>query len=556
MINPIAANPTLTSPQRLFPARAPEALPELVLEDVASLSGEKLAPQAPIAVQAPETQAPSTMPAETRLRPPVPSTLQEAGAAEAGPQVLGGRPKEVLFDGFLKVRTYELDIQRPEGVQTVTLTNLNGPGHNCAMVATTALAPDGTPRIILKKGDTRLSRQLRGEEYVKLGPTGGRLDKVGADPEKIGLSETAEELGGRPVEGSFRRLGSKLSPTMPHESTESDAYFSAVVQLGGKIEGDGGGMEAVGLIGPYLCDYQEFQRLLNSGEIADGARTRTMYGRNFDSVGYIPQLGVYVHDHPALKARFSTLGLGEPWDPRSQKPPEIQPEPPAEPDAPKNEAALIDHCIITQCKEIPLGIGMKMIDAQTQHAATVDGVVVPQEKKFLNQVECLNYDRAKMVVYYNDPQQGPMVYFADCERPLQALKGTGVFGQECDPTQDNTNLVRKDLMDFKIDREEAAGPQLANLLASELKVQSQPRELCAKTSTSSGSNDLYYHFYAVEVDKPPAGVQFVPLAQAVLGCRGGDADPLSESTLLSLYDQLGWIPQLGMSVESARQLIG
>ena len=161
---------------------------------------------------------------------------------------------------------------------------VHGPGHHISAIAALVFDPHGTPYATLKSGDTRLARALRAEPYVATSGIAGRWDKKGASAADIVLGELAEEIGGHPIEGTFRRLGESLSPTMPFESTESDEYFSAAVKIDASPYGDGGQMEVVGLIGPVFLVPRSAIMAMDSGEISDAARARTMFGRAWDAM--------------------------------------------------------------------------------------------------------------------------------------------------------------------------------------------------------------------------------------------------------------------------------
>ncbi|MEW6282021.1 MAG: hypothetical protein AB1758_25680, partial [Candidatus Eremiobacterota bacterium] len=513
-----------------------------------------------------DTREASVLPPEPKKAPlpsptsaPVPANLVQdpapAPACEPGfrPTVLDARVTGTAFEKFLFARRGELDIQRPGFVETVQLPFLHGKGHNCALVGAFALDPQGNPYMILKHGDTRLSRFLRGDPYVLLGFVGGRMDKVGADFPKIALGELPEEVGGVPVEGAFRRLGGGLSPTMPMESTESDAYFCALVVLAQAPTGDGGGSELTGLIGPELVPAREGLDAFRDGRVADAGRARTVYARTFDSMGYIPQLGVYVLDHPELAARFDTLGLGPVQDPRRlardvELDPALEPPPPQ-----RDDRGAVNGVVFTGRTDVPLDQGALMVDATTQHAVLGDGPAVAVAEPFPNQAALFKHDRAKVAVYARHPEQGPMVYMPACERPLLAFKGLALGG-ECDTSQENTELVRRDVVDLTLSRQEDPGSQVLRRLARTGRLE----RLAEPTSASSGQCDLKYHYYSLEVPPPSDWSDFVPLSDAIALCRTPpvQADSQTEGLCLGgLADRLGWIPGLRMTVDQARQLL-
>lgn len=457
------------------------------------------------------------------------------------PTALAARPGPVEFDKFLHYRNFELDVQRPGFVEKVQVPVLHGKGHNCALVGAYALDPQGAPYLIFKGGDTRLSRLLRGQPYVLLGFVGGRLDKVGADFPKIALGELPEEVGGEPVEGAFRRLGGVLSPTMPLESSESDAYFSAMTRLDHTPSGDGGGMELTSLLSARVLGVQAGLEAIDQGLVADGGRARTTYGRTLDAMGYVPQLGIYVQDHPELARRFDTLGLGEPQDPRPLAPPPGPSAPAGGGSAPDP----VNSVEFVERSDLPVGNGATMVDGLTRHAR--DGV--GEGEAFPNQVLSLPYDRAKVAVYLMDPVQGPMVCMASSERPVLSVKGLALGG-ECDLSEENTDLVRRDVVDMKLPRDQDPGSFLAGRLAGRLVQLAEP------SLASSGQSDMAYHSYALEVPPPADRSDFVTLAEALRLCRTGQGDAQTEAVCLRLADKLGWIPQLGMSADEARKRLG
>ena len=482
------------------------------------------------------------------------------------------------FDSFMKLRRFEVDVARPgvAKVETVTLDVLSGPGHNCSMAAALVLDGKGRPSVVLKAGDTRAARTLRGEPYVKIGMIGGRWDKVGADAKKIGLDEIAEEIGAELIQGGYLPLGDKLVPTMPGESTEADRYFAALVRIpenGGAVDGDGGGMEVPGLMKPVTMPVAEALAAMDDGRVGEGARARVAYARAFDAIGWIPQLASYVHDLPgSLKKRFDTLGLAPAIDPR-HLPTEIQAADPAAQaqghgGAPGQgidpHAGQIDAVAFTAEQRLELPGGAAMIDAKTVHVAHDGGVVHQVGKPFQNQILHLPYDRAKLAVYYLDPVQGPMVRMDQVERPVLAVKGLALDGERSYKLE-NTELVRRDVPELQIQLEGAqAGAALAAVLTgvkaglTAAGITGAPVPLGAPVDASPGQTDLRYHFYGVTVAVPAEAAErarFVPLSDAIALCRQGEGDAATEALLLRLADAAGWVPSLRMSLATAEKLL-
>jgi hypothetical protein len=527
-----------------------------------------------------------------------PSLAEEASILKAE---ITGTP----FKQYLTYQTYRVETSSH---QTFEGGFVYGPGHHAAAIAALVLDEKGMPYAVFKRGDTRLSRAERKESYVKVGWIAGRLDKPGASGAKIALDELAEEVGGAVVEGSFRRLGDKLSCTMPFESTEGDSYFSALVQLSGKPYGDGGSMEVVGLIGPLLKPAKEALIALDGEEICDSGRARTMYARNFDAIGFIPQLGVYVQDHPKMLRAFNSLGMGTPIDPRPLVRGSKIDNKLLVPPKPTTQESRINDVICTSRRQIPLNSDSWMVAAKTRHAIRALSVryvqggvgpgiktsaalgsdafeqntnssgkdpalsvvdeVTPLLKEFPNEYLHTNYDRAKVVVYFLDPVQGPVVVLNSQVHPVQA------FGPKSDSMRLPRSMSRKqsdldsrlpppptavsfaevtrlDVSDRKVARDQDPILQLSEEFPGKL------RRLGAKSGASGGQSDLYYHYLACETTQlqDKAGQQLVTLSEAIRLCRTGDGDSQTEAALVRLADSLNWIPSLQMDVEQAKQLL-
>ncbi len=447
-------------------------------------------------------------------------------------QVVKAEVTDVPFDGFLKYKNYSVDVQLGEHISNYRGGFVHGPGHHISAIAAFVFDRQLQPHAILKTGDTRLARAERNEPYVLDGFVAGRMDKKGAESSKIALAELAEEVGGEVVPGTFSPLGKDLSPTMPAESTEADAYFMAAVKVTGDPYGDGGEMELTDLIGPKVASPSEAIRAMDSGELSESSRTRTMYGRGFDAIGYVPQLGAYVQDHPELAQKFDTLGLGPVMDIRKKLEGNELPE-----ERPKgtNLESRVNDVVATTREETIFDSETRMVNAKTRHAVNENGTLTTLDKEFPNQYLQLDYDRAKVAQYYMDDKLGPMVAMTSQARPALAF------------APESPNVVRKDVGDIKIERDKEISEQLSG----------NQRVLGAPSGASAGQSDLYYHFVADEVKKPqdPAAAGFVPMAEAIKLCRTGHGDTQTEALLERLSDDLEWIPNLGMTVEQAKALM-
>lgn len=482
----------------------------------------------------------------------------------AKPVALAARQVAAPFDSFMKVRTFEVDIQRPgiDAVQTVRVDILNGPGHNCSMAAPLMLDANGVPSCVLKAGDTRAARKLRGEDYVKLGMIGGRWDKVGADPKKIGLEEIAEEIGAQLVPGGYISLGDKLVPTMPGESTEADRYFAAIVKVDASSEGYGdmSGMEVVGLMKPTTMSVSDALKAMDDGSVGEGARARVAYQRALDAIGFVPELNAYVHDLPgSLKKRFDTLGLGDAMDPRKLADPPPAPAGEAStPVAADPKAAQVNDVEFVSQTHHAISDDAVMLDAKTVHVANVGGEAKQVGDAFPNQIYHLGYDRAKVVTFYNDSMQGPMVRLEATERPVMAAKALALDGERT-YKDENTNLIAQDVMNLKFDIGDAKGGAITKIAdeAVNFACGGAAKRLGAACDASPGQSDLRLHFFSNEVSTPTTKTDkegFIPLSDAIALCRGGEGDAGTEALLLRLATDQGWIPSLKMTVGRASKL--
>ncbi len=317
-------------------------------------------------------------------------------------------------------------------------------------------------------------------------------------------------------------LGEELSPTMPLESTEADAYYLTLVVLSGEPTGDGGEMELSDLIGPKVVTAKEGLQAMDAGLVADAGRARTLHGRALAKMGYLPALDVWVHDHPELLSSYSTLGLGEVQDPRGQARPGETP-PTRVPS--QSLAARVNHVVSVEREELVVSSRSKMIDAQTVHAVKEGEEVSRLEPSFANQYLALDYDRAKIVHYFSDPERGPMVQMKRQLRPPLALA-------------EGLSVYRRDVEDVRRPRSTKTSPKEA-------------RELGKPCSASAGQSDLYYQFWAKQV--PASEDDFVTLAEALRLCRKGHGDSQTEALLLRLAQDLQWLPHLGLSLGEARE---
>lgn len=443
--------------------------------------------------------------------------------AETAELVVEKSISQTLFDKFLKYKNYRVTIQTDDVPRLWEGGFVHGPGHHSASMACFVFDQNQNPYFVLKSGDTRFPRTERGEPYVLDGVVAGRLDKKGAEGAKIAMAELAEEVGGEIVEGSFRPLG-RLSPTMPFESTECDMYFLGAARILKKPTGDGGKMELLGLIGPKFLKPTEAIRQMDKGLVSDGNRARTMYGRGLHAMGYLPQLGVFVQDHPKLLAKYKTLGLGKPVDLRQLKP---QSDLPEEQSRPETFESKVNHSLALSRKFVKCSSSSRIVDARTKHAVRNGKIVVPLGEEFPNQYLQLDYDRLKLVTYYFSPSSGPMVQMTKQARPILSFAPR------------SPSVLRLDVEDVKVPRGEF-----------ELK---NAERLGAASGASSGQADLYYTHWAKRVKAIPSG--FIPLAEALELCRTGHGDSQTEALLLKLADKLEWSVNLGMSWKQAEKLL-
>jgi hypothetical protein len=496
---------------------------------------------------------------------------------------------EPVFKSFMKIDSFKVRVKRPnvEGVEEVQVSALRGPGDNCTVVVPIVLAPDGEPRLLLKAGNTRAAHEMRRwGSYVLPGLVAGRWDvKIGADAEaigkKIGIAETAEEVGAKVIEGGAFVLGDQLVPTTPNNTTEADLPVLVIAQApdASKITGDMTGMELVGLMKPMLLTVSDAFAAARSGAISEGGRFEAYARRALDKIGWIPELGAYVHDLPkTLQEAFlrnATPGLGPLIDPRK-----LVNNGAVESDAgvghggappkPVNNAAQVDAVTFVEYKSVPLpeGDGV-MFDAKTDHAISNNGARQAIGKVHPNQILHLDYDLAKVGTYYDDPMRGPMVKLELVERPIPAAKGLALADEVKYP--ENHNLTRLDVPEVKVPLpfEPGMSPEEIIAKAKTLDIPHLAEEairakvgpdadlmrLDAQTFASPGGTDLQYHFYAVKLKAPPTDTTgFVPVSEAVRIMRGGEGDVETENFLQRLASANAWVPSLGMKRARAEKI--
>ena len=458
------------------------------------------------------------------------------------------------FAGYMRVRRFAVWIADDETPvpQAAQCNVLSAPGHDVVLVAALALDEQNRLRAILKAGDTRPARVLRGEPYVKLGTVGGRLDHSGEPPANVAKREVIEEIGGKVIDGSLYGLGDKPAPTMPSESTEADRFYTALVRFeeGLGPKGDGGGLELPGLMVPRLLGCQDFLRAVDQGRVGEGARARVGYARAFDKLGFIPSLDRFIYDlPPEIRERFDSLGMGAPVDLRHLGGPVGEPAAasPVARESEVNDVKLLDR-VNTHLEEASL-----LVDARVAHAIRTEDGLVTVGSPFRIQFLHVPYDRVKLAVYANDPERGPVVLLEPIERLPLAIKGLALDG-EC-PGEADTRLARLDVLEAKmhIGSEhrahviESLAEHAAEAIVGARSISSAPRRLGSSFDASPGQSDLRYHLFAVEVPLKTVDRRFVPLSDALAAVRAGEGDAGTEAILLRLADDLDWIPGLRMS---------
>jgi hypothetical protein len=212
-----------------------------------------------------------------------------------------------------------------------------------------------------------------------------------------------------------------------------------------------------------------------------------------------------------------------------------------------------------------------MFDAKTDHVVKQGAKSERAEMTHPNQLLHLDYDLAKVAVYYEDPVQGPMVRLSDVERPIMAAKELAL-GDEIAYKKEHYSLTRRDLPEVKVElpfdgaatpaeiMEKAGSFDLAKLAKSAVvgalkagHVDAEVSALGAAGFASPGGCDLQHHFFAAKLKSAPASTEgFVRLSDAIRIMRQGEGDPAAEAGLLRLASSVGWIPSLGMSLQMAK----
>jgi hypothetical protein len=425
--------------------------------------------------------------------------------------------RRLLFDGYMKLRRFRLRYGREER----TLDVLSGPGHDVSLVAAFTLDGDGRLNAVLKGGDTRPPRTLRGEPYVKIGTIGGRLDHTDHDAMEIAAAEIAEEIGAELIDGSLHPLGEVPSPTMPDESTEADRYFFALVSFTDRTAaGDGDGLELPGLLHAVTMPIDEAMASIDSGRIGEAARARVAYSRALSRIGYSLALGGFVED-----PRWDTLGLG----------PRIDPRPFARsPGAPPPPSLSLGGMAMTVHKEISLREGLRMMEARASHLA-IEGTRVG--RPFTMQFLSIPYDRAKVVVWARGEDGAPLVRLDPRMRWQLLVK------RDLVPLEVRSHAIvpeARDVLDAKV-HPKTPEVTLERLLRARGLDPSRLVRLGGPSDASPGQTDLRHHLFALEVE---SAVGMMPLSEALRAMREGEGDAASEAALLRLADHIGWIPEL------------
>jgi hypothetical protein len=430
--------------------------------------------------------------------------------------------RRLLFDGYMKLRRFRFRFAGEERTTDV----LSGPGHDVSIVAAFTLDANGVLSAVLKGGDTRPPRTLRGEPYVKIGTIGGRLDHQTHDASQIAAAEIAEEIGAELTEGSLVPLGSVPSPTMPDESTEADRYFFALVTFSDRhAAGDGEGMELPGLLHPVTMPIADALAAIDAGKIGEAARARVAYSRALSVIGWSPLLGGFVDD-PA----WDTLGLG----------PRIDPRPLArDPGTPPRPSLSLAGMSMHVKREISLRDGLRMMEARASHLAIDWSRVGPP---FTMQFLSVPYDRAKVVVWARGEGGRPLVRFEPRMRWQLLVK------RDLLPAEVREGAIHpraRDLLDVKVGTKNPEGTLEKMLAIRGLDPKGLVR-LGAPSDASPGQSDLRHHFFALEIE--PAN-DLIPLVEALRAIRGGEGDAAAEAALLRLSALIGHVPELDLLLE-------
>jgi 8-oxo-dGTP pyrophosphatase MutT (NUDIX family) len=464
------------------------------------------------------------------------------------------------FTGYMRVRRYALELsQEDSGLPQASACNvLSAPGHNVSLVAVLLMHPDGRLEAVLKAGDARPARVLRGEPYVKLGAVGGRWDAPGDDPATVARREVHEELGAQVVDGGLVPLGEHALPTMPGESTECDRYFVALSRLPAGVapQGDGGGMELPGLIRPARLPLVELFTAEREGKIGEAGRVRVAYVRALDRLGYIPALGKYIFELPeSLQKRYDTLGLGAQVDLRKLG----EAHPAAAAPAAQTEAAQINDVKLLDRVNTHLEEAALLVNARVAHAVRKDGGLRIVGRPFRIQFLHVPYDRVKLAVWARDEARGPLVLMEAVERLPMAVKGMMLADEFTG--KERAELGRLDLLEARMhvgvehrrDVIESLAEHAAEAILMARGLAGEPKRLGSSVDASPGQSDLRYHYFHLEVPLGMVDSRFIPLAQAIRNCRAeGHGDANTEALLTRLAEQAGWLPTLGMSVAAAK----
>ncbi len=430
--------------------------------------------------------------------------------------------RRLLFDGYMKLRRFRFRFAGDERAADV----LSGPGHDVSIVAVFTLDHDGELCAVLKGGDTRPPRTLRGEPYVKIGTIGGRLDHEDQSASQIAAAEIAEEIGAEMTAGSLVELGQIPSPTMPDESTEADRYFFSLVTFSDRRAlGDGAGLELPGLLHPVSMPIAEAIAATDEGRIGESARARVAYARALSKIGYSVELGGFVDD-----PRWDTLGLG----------PRIDPRPWARDPGPAPSSSLsIGGMSMHVHRDVALRDGLRMMEARVSHLA-VEGTRIG--RPFTMQFLSVPYDRAKVVLWGFGADGVPRVRFEPRTR-WQLLVKRDLLASEWHGDPSTVRPCARDLLDVKV-HPKTPEVTLQSLLMTRGFDPGGLVRLGAPSDASPGQTDLRHHFFALEIEVTP---EMLPLREALRAIRGGEADANAEAALLRLASNIGWVPELDRS---------
>jgi hypothetical protein len=454
------------------------------------------------------------------------------------------------FRGYMSLRRFVA-----AGAESSPLAVLSGPGHDVALVAALALDPRGELEVVLKGGDTRPPRVLRGEPYVKIGVVGGRLDHPGMDAQAIAALEVEEEVGARVLEGGVFGLGAPV-PTQPDVSTEADRPVLCLLapDFAERPQGDGGGMELPGLLRPLRMPLPAALLAFDDGRVGEAARARVTHARALERIGYLAELGVWLHDLPAeVRGAWRPLGLEAPIDPRDRlRPREASVSAPEE----QGVAAEVDDVQLDVEREVRLDGGAVFLAARATHrirrAEGSQAVGRPFPIQFLH----LPDDRLKLTVFAEHPARGPLVLLEPRLRAALRVRARALADEVAGAPPIPEEAL--EVLDLSIPALDAPGPAViaarcqaaaaAALTARGLEAHVLP--LGASSDASPGQSSQRHHFLAARVSPGALDSRFVPLAEALLAARTQGADAAAEAALLRLAALLGWIPSLERSAQA------